>query len=509
MHQQIGAIADAQLDVEPEATADAELALHVQRAAHQFHQALADHQAQPGTAVAPGGGGFRLGEAVEDALQLMFADANARIAHRHAQPDVLGRALQAVQADHHLTTVGELEGVAGQVDQYLLQAQAVALQHGGQEGVDVEHDLDVLVALVARQYHGQVAQHGLQLEIMQIQLQLAGLDLRVIENVVEQAEQGMRGALCLEHVVELTRIEVGGLYQLQHAQHRIHRRTDFVAHVGQEGALGGAGSVGLLLGMAQAGFELQLRGDVAVDPGDLHRYALQVALDVGARLDVQHLPIGPDDTEYAVEGCLASHHVAEIRLGGRPVVRVNTIAPEAILQPLFTQFERIVVQLEHPLVPLQAIVCRCPRPDTQFRDPCRHRHLVMGGQGFAAQAYFLGQIQGDAQVADETPCRIAHGGDQQGDREVRAILAHVGPFAAFRIFQLRLVHEHAEAFDGLSVLLAELFAARPNLLWEVEERRRLHAYDLLRVIPQQAFGAPVEHANHAFEIGGDDRHFGG
>ena len=40
-------------------------------------------------------------------------------------------------------------------------------------------------------------------------------------------------------------IELGVQKQIGHAQHAVHRRADFVAHVGQELALGTAGLLGL------------------------------------------------------------------------------------------------------------------------------------------------------------------------------------------------------------------------------------------------------------------------
>ncbi|MGV8340396.1 PAS domain-containing protein, partial [Pseudomonas aeruginosa] len=77
------------------------------------------------------------------------------------------------------------------------EAQAVADHRAGQLGIDVEDHLDVLVALVAGEHHGQVLHQRLQLEGGHFQDQLAGLDLRVVEDFVEQAEQrgGRRAGL--------------------------------------------------------------------------------------------------------------------------------------------------------------------------------------------------------------------------------------------------------------------------------------------------------------------------
>ena len=75
------------VDVEAEGAAGAGPAVDPQLAAHQLHQALADCQAQPGTAIAPGGGRFGLRKTFEDALALVGGDADAAVAHEESQPE--------------------------------------------------------------------------------------------------------------------------------------------------------------------------------------------------------------------------------------------------------------------------------------------------------------------------------------------------------------------------------------------------------------------------------------
>lgn len=62
---------------------------------------------------------------------------------------------QTPQAHQDVPAGGELQCVAGQVDEDLLQAQAVADHRAGQLGIDVEDHLDVLVALVAGEHHAR------------------------------------------------------------------------------------------------------------------------------------------------------------------------------------------------------------------------------------------------------------------------------------------------------------------------------------------------------------------
>ena len=76
-------------------------------------------------------------------------------------------------------------------------------------------------------------------------------DLRVIEDVVDDAQQMLAGVLDLGQVIALLNGEVGAQRQVGHADNRIHRRADFMAHVGQEIRFRLGGGFGSLLGLLQ------------------------------------------------------------------------------------------------------------------------------------------------------------------------------------------------------------------------------------------------------------------
>jgi hypothetical protein len=66
---------------------------------------------------------------------------------------------------------------------------------------------------------------------------LAGLDLREVENVVDDREQRVRRALDRRREAALARIELRIEQQLGHAEHAVHRRADLVRHAREELAL--------------------------------------------------------------------------------------------------------------------------------------------------------------------------------------------------------------------------------------------------------------------------------
>ena len=84
-----------------------------------------------------------------------------------------------------------------------------------------------------------------------LDLQLAGLDLRDVQDVVDHAEQRRAAAAGRGHVLPLGRRERGLEEEAHHPQHGVQRGADLVAHVGQELALRVAGLLGPVPLLAQ------------------------------------------------------------------------------------------------------------------------------------------------------------------------------------------------------------------------------------------------------------------
>ena len=82
--------------------------------------------------------------------------------------------------------------------------------------------------------------------------QFAGLDLRQVENIVDQMQQIFAVAPDdHEIIVSVAAIDLGIHQQIGIAQDGGHGRADFVAHVGEELALGLVGHFGLLAAPGQ------------------------------------------------------------------------------------------------------------------------------------------------------------------------------------------------------------------------------------------------------------------
>ena len=86
----------------------------------------ADRQAQPGAAKAPSGRHIGLVESLEYSGLVFFRDPDAGIAHRAVEAHSIGLdSAVHVQAYDDLAAVGELDGIAHQVDQDLSHPRCV------------------------------------------------------------------------------------------------------------------------------------------------------------------------------------------------------------------------------------------------------------------------------------------------------------------------------------------------------------------------------------------------
>ena len=264
-----------------------------QLAAHQAHQPLADGQPQPRAAEPPRGRGLGLREAFEDALLVLGRDADAGVRHGEGHAHRVVAARGHADADHHLAFGRELDGIAAQVDQHLLQAQDVADQAARQRGVDLEQHLDGLVGGTGGEDRAQPPDELVRVEGLRVQQHLSGFDLREVQDVVEQPQQRTRRAFGLAGIVALACRQRGLVQQRQHAQDGIHRRADLVAHVGQEVALGLGG----------------LLGDVARphEVGDVDAEAHQVAIGQVALDDLQHATVAEGLDQLAVALAVRGH----------------------------------------------------------------------------------------------------------------------------------------------------------------------------------------------------------
>ena len=278
--------------IDPEAAAAAAAALHADLAAHGVHQPPAQRQADAGARYARGFGIAAL-EGREQALLLGGREAGAAVVHEDAHALAFGAAVQG-----QLTAgLVELDGVAQQVEQHLLEA------HG------VDHDL-MRKGLLGHRGYGDAAllrqrlhqvqtlqHHGQQRHGRALDGELARGDAAEVEHVVDELEQMARAAHDLFGLAALARgqrVLLVVAQQLRKTEHGVERRAQFVRHVREELRLGAVRTLGFVARGDEALFGAAAVADVdaeavvtrpaghAVDAaghGDLHRELADAAVE--------------------------------------------------------------------------------------------------------------------------------------------------------------------------------------------------------------------------------------
>ena len=217
--------------------------------AHQLHEARRDRQPEPGTADALRVAELR--EGLEDRGLLRFGNARTRVGHAEMQAALV--AVHRVETDAYLDLafLRVLDRVRHQVADHLAQAQHVALDRGRHGRFDADRELELLALRAPGEQLPDLLRELADVELLADQVHLAGFDLRVVEDVVDDLHHRLGGRAHRVHVAPLPLVEVGAGEQFRHAEHAVHRRADLVAHVGEELVLG----TRQCLGPAQAGLQ--------------------------------------------------------------------------------------------------------------------------------------------------------------------------------------------------------------------------------------------------------------
>ena len=155
------------------------------------------------------------------------------------------------RAHDNLAILGELDGVAEEVEEDLLQARRVPGDQVRQADIKIHDQFQALLQRLEGELPDGLLQAMEEVEGDVFQLELPGLDLGKVEDVIDEREQRV-GAR--EHGLQITLLlgrEFRIQAQLAHADDAVDGGADFMRDVGEEVALGLAGEVGLADGGAQ------------------------------------------------------------------------------------------------------------------------------------------------------------------------------------------------------------------------------------------------------------------
>ena len=160
---------------------------------------------------------------------LFGGDADASVDHLESNDRCFMRLFRQDGAHHHRAGAGEPDRVVDQVQEDLSQAAWVASQTPRHVRSDGAGDLESLaVCLLIHEGRG-VFDDIAQVEVVDVQVELAGFDLREVQDVIDYAEQHRAGPLQRLGVFQLVGGEVCAEEKVGHPDHAVHRRAQLVA----------------------------------------------------------------------------------------------------------------------------------------------------------------------------------------------------------------------------------------------------------------------------------------
>ncbi len=289
-------------------------AVELQVAAHHHAQAAADHQSQAGAGPGHLPGIVHLSKRLEEALLVFAADADAAVLNHYMQVQLLGgRCIASLKADLYLPVLSELDGVADQIGQYLLEAQRIDQHVGVDSAVQRQHQAEVFLSGQAVEDPDHRLDQLAQVCPLRVEGQTAGFDAGDIKNIAYQVQQVVGRAVGNLDGRAVQFAMVGTFEcQLEHADHGIHWGAYFMAHGGQKGTFGPTGRVRLLLGGLQLLNQLATFTDVDPATDDALHFAQRVAEGQYPVINGQ-LPLTDPQRAVKDQGRTAGHDLLIVR----------------------------------------------------------------------------------------------------------------------------------------------------------------------------------------------------
>jgi hypothetical protein len=223
-----GGSGDVKGRFEPELGALAQLSTDPDLAAHGLGQGGDDGQPEARAAQLGGVGDVGLDESLEDPLASLGRDAGAGVGDGEAD----AAAFHGGGCEQHAAGLGELHGVAGEVQQDLAQAAFVGLD-GRQRMGHSPGDLDALLVGARAHQFGDLAQQALDIDRRQRQLDRGRAQAGEVQHVIDQRQQVVAALAQGGDIGPLLGRQLGVFQQARHAQHAVQRSAELVAQGSQ------------------------------------------------------------------------------------------------------------------------------------------------------------------------------------------------------------------------------------------------------------------------------------
>ena len=155
---------------------------------HSGRQLSADRQTEARAAKSARGGSVGLRERNEDGLEFVLRNADPRIDHAHMNR--VGADIGGPRHAHDdLAFAREFQRISNEIRDDLAQPKRVSHDPVAHIGVDIHHEVDAPLPGPRRQHAERLADGVAERERDPLELELARLDLRNIEDVVDKPQQ--------------------------------------------------------------------------------------------------------------------------------------------------------------------------------------------------------------------------------------------------------------------------------------------------------------------------------
>ena len=223
---------------EPERAARSGDALDADRASHHLHESLGDREPQTRPSVPACRRAVGLRKGLEQPLAVLGRDADAGVGDRKANQGVVIGLLDEGAVHDDFATLGELHRVADEIREDLPQTSGVASHPRREVRVRQVRELQALSVGAFGEQLEHVLHRDAELEVGLLEVELAGLYLGEVQDVVDDRQEPFPGPAHRLGVLSLLSGQRGVQQEPGHPDDAVHGCADLVAHRGEKSALG-------------------------------------------------------------------------------------------------------------------------------------------------------------------------------------------------------------------------------------------------------------------------------
>ncbi len=177
-------------------------------------------------------------EGREDRLAPLGRDPGTGVGDREAELSGGSHVGTQLDGDANPAALGELDGVAGEVQKHLPQTHRVGVHDSRRRSADRGGDLQPLALRARRHQLDHALDEVTQVDRRHGQVQSTGIHSGEIEDLIDQRDQGLARTVNRLDITRVLRAEGGAPQQLRHPENAAQGRADLMPHGGEKARFG-------------------------------------------------------------------------------------------------------------------------------------------------------------------------------------------------------------------------------------------------------------------------------